>query len=88
MKSVSEHRFENNPKEKEFHDKFKEMFESNGAARKALSGITLGRSNDNQNFPTDFLNEKEEGICLSIIQWLGSPVGQNFLRDCGFTEKK
>ncbi len=28
-----------------------------------------------------YLSEEEEMIALSVIQWLGTPVGQSFLRD-------
>jgi hypothetical protein len=27
----------------------------------------------------DYLTENDEKIALSVIQWLGTPVGQNFL---------
>jgi heme oxygenase len=86
MKTNKEYRFKDNPKEKEFHDKFKEMFESNGMTDKTLSSIVFGWKDDRQNFPKQFLTEYEEDICLNIIQWLGSPVGQGFLNNCGFSE--
>lgn len=34
------------------------------------------------------MNKNEEDICLNLIQWLGSPVGQSFLNNCGFEIKK
>lgn len=79
MKSNKEYRFKDNPKEKEFHDKFKELFEQN-----TLSAIVFGWKDDRQNYPKEYLNEREEDICINIIQWLGSPVGQGFLNSCGF----
>lgn len=87
MKGNKEYRFKDNPKEKEFHDKFKKMFYHTSSARKSLSAIVYGWSDSNQNQPKEWLSEKEEGICVNIIQWLGSPVGQGFLRDCGFINK-
>ncbi len=88
MKGNKEYRFKDNPKEKEFHDKFIEMFSRDGAAYKSLSAIVNGWSKDRQNQPKEWLSEKEEDICVSLIQWLGSPVGQGFLRDCGFTNNQ
>lgn len=84
MKSNKEYRFKYNPKEKEFHDKFKEMFENNNIV---LSAMIYGWENDRQNYPKEYLTDKEEDICLNLIQWLGSPVGQGFLDSCGFVNK-
>ena len=78
------YRFNDNPKEKELHDKFLEVFKRD---TKTLSSIIFGWSDTNQNVPNYYLTENEEQICLNMIQWLGSPVGQGFLRDCGFEIK-
>ena len=31
------------------------------------------------NYPNDYLTEREEKVVLSVIQWLGTPVGQGFI---------
>jgi len=85
MKTNKEYRFKDNPKEKEMHDKFIAMFESNNMTHKTLSAIIFGWKSDRQDIPNDWLTEEEENICLNLIQWLGSPVGQSFLRECGFS---
>lgn len=87
MKTNKEYRFKDNPKEKEFHDKFIKMFDSDKMANTALSAIIFGWENDKQNYPNRYLTEEEENICLNLIQWLGSPVGQGFLDSCGFVQK-
>jgi hypothetical protein len=87
MKSNKEYRFKDNQEEQKFHDKFKEMFERDNMAKNALSAIVFGWENDRQNYPKEYLTEKEEDICLNLIQWLGSPVGQGFLESCGFVPK-
>ena len=87
MKSNKEYRFEGNPLEKEFHDKFIEMFNHDRSPNLTLSAIVFGWSDNNQNYPNEFLSDKEENICLNIIQWLGSPVGEGFLNRCGFYHK-
>jgi len=85
MKTNKEYRFKDNPKEKEMHDKFIEMFKRDSSANKCLSAIIFGWQNDRQNTPERYLTDDEENICLNLIQWLGSPVGQSFLRECGFS---
>ena len=84
MKSNKEYRLKENQKEQEFHDKFKEMFELSNTTRNSLSAIIFGWKDASQNYPEKFLTEREEDICLNLIQWLGSPVGQGFLKSCGF----
>lgn len=85
METNKEYRFKDNPKEKELHDKFIEMFKRDNSANKTLSAIVFGWQDDRQNAPKRYLTEDEENICLNLIQWLGSPVGQSFLRECGFS---
>ena len=84
MKSNKEYRFEDNPKEQEFHDKFIEMFKHDRSANNTLSAIVFGWKDNRQQCPKEYLSEKEEDICVNMIQWLGSPVGQGFLNHCGF----
>lgn len=88
MKTNKEYRFKDNPKEKEFHDNFIDMFTHDRSANVTLSAIIFGWENDRQNYPKEFLTDKEENICLNMIQWLGSPVGQGFLEKCGFINKE
>jgi hypothetical protein len=86
MKTNKEYRFKDNPKEKEIHDRFKEKFERDVMASTTLSAIVFGWQDDRQRLPKEYLTEREEDICLNIIQWLGSPVGKGFLSSCGFEE--
>ena len=86
MKSNKEYRFKDNPKEKEFYDKFKDMFFHNNFALRTLDAVIFGWDNDNN--PNDYLSDRETAICTNLIQWLGSPVGQGFLRENGFELKQ
>lgn len=87
MKSNKTYRFKDNPQEKIFHDKFLQEFErGNGLHR--LSGIVFGWEDSAQRWPKSYLTEREADICINLIQWLGSPVGQSFLEECGFELKK
>lgn len=81
MKTYKEHRFKNNPKEKEFFERFKKEFENNPHI---LSAIVFGWQDNSQIQPKRYLTETETEICANLIQWLGSPVGQRFLQSCGF----
>ncbi len=65
MKSNKEHRFQDNPKEQEFHDKFKEMFEISSTTRNSLSAIIFGWKDASINYPNQYLTDKEEDICLN-----------------------
>jgi len=85
MKSNKEYRFETNEMEKIFHDKFKGKFENDNTT---LSAIIFGWEDKYQKYPNKYLTETEEDICLTLIQWLGSPVGQGFLDDCGYEQIK
>lgn len=87
MKTNKQYRLNDNPQEQIFHDKFKDMFEHDNMSKKTLSAIIFGWSDGTQNIPIQNLTEDEESICLNLIQWLGSPVGQGFLESCGFTSK-
>lgn len=87
MKTNKQYRFNDNPQEQIFHDKFKEMFERDNMSKRTLSGIIFGWQDGTQNLPNQNLTEGEESICLNLIQWLGSPVGQGFLENCGFISK-
>ena len=80
------YRFENNPLEKQLHDNFIKHVERNSDSNKAMSSIVYG-SKDRGINPTTFLSEYEEQIVISTIQWLGSPVGKNFLRENGFIKQ-
>lgn len=45
------------------------------------SFIVFGQKEGHSFTPTDYLSEREEKIVLGLIQWLGTPVGQSFIRE-------
>jgi len=85
MKGFKTYRHEQNPKEKELHDKFIEQCSHN---HDDMDFIVFGMDNNKPNYPADRLTDREKQIAISTIQWLGSPVGQSFLKDCGFELKE
>ncbi len=76
------YRHHDNPKEKELHDKFIERY-SGSVDMERIALLTDERSD-----PFNNLTQAEKQIMVSTIQWLGSPVGQSFLNDCGFELKE
>lgn len=45
------------------------------------SSIVFGVKDGTGFYPNDYLTEREEQIVLGVIQWLGTPVGQEFISD-------
>jgi hypothetical protein len=82
MKGFKTYRHDSNPKEKELHDKFLKdhIFDKNVD----IDLLVFPPANPSQRYAVDTLSDREKQIMLSTIQWLGSPVGQSFLKDCGF----
>ena len=83
MKGYKTYRHKDNPKEKEFHDKF--IDDNKDQLFSGFDYIAFGQSDVGMK-ANDTLTERETRIMISTIQWLGSPVGQSFLRDCGFEQ--
>ncbi len=81
INSFKMHRLDQNPKEKVFLEKFLEEH----AQGDSLSAIVFGTT-DGINV-TRHLENDEDRIVVSTIQWLGSPIGRSFLKDCGFVEQ-
>ncbi|MBD3196341.1 MAG: hypothetical protein GF317_14880 [Candidatus Lokiarchaeota archaeon] len=82
MQGFKTYRHEQNPMEKQLHDNFlKEHIEAKYCCD--LSLLIFPPANSNQTHAVDHLSEREKRIILSTIQWLGSPVGQGFLRENG-----
>lgn len=75
------HRFKDNPEEERFARAWNEQNESGSNLAYLLdpkSGCG-GRPVDRSKW--------EHQVAATVIQWLGSPVGQCFLRDLGYERK-
>lgn len=84
IEGFKKHRRERNPLEKEIHDKF---LTDHNAANQINDMDIIVFGHDSDLYPLDKLSDRERRIVVSTIQWLGSPVGQCFLADCGFKLK-
>lgn len=73
------HRFADNPEEQ----RFAEAWETSNAQGRTLTYLLcIG----DQRFPIP-ASEHDEMVAATVIQWLGSPVGQGFLRGLGYERK-
>jgi hypothetical protein len=68
--------FNDNPKEKDFAEAWK-------AENKIVSGNSLLDHilAEDPNYPKGEVSQRDATVAATVIQWLGTPVGQCFLRD-------
>ena len=71
------HRLSSNPLEKAYHDAW---LEANTSYGPGLVGCTLEylMGDDNQRGE---ISERDALVAATVIQWLGSPVGQRFVEN-------
>lgn len=74
LKGLNQHRFKGNPEEK----RFAEAWAAQGPKH-------LGYLLDNGEWTPLTPSDHDEAIAATVIQWLGSPVGQIMLCDLGYT---
>ena len=82
IKGNKTYRHASNPMEKRLHDSF---IKSNDSVDD-MSMIAI--ESDDGMRPNRFLTDDECSIVISTVQWLGSHVGQSFLRENGFELKE
>jgi len=69
------HRLNDNPLEKRFADKWREYNYKAGLAHGQLAYLLA----DDPNHPRGEVSERDAQVAATVIQWLGSHVGQCFL---------
>ena len=79
MKGLHEYRFDQNPEERRISESFKEF-----AARNLAYLMRVG---DQSGSPPP-LDPHEAVVACTVIQWLGSPVGQHWLEELGYVREK
>lgn len=80
------YRHTQNPKEKELHDKFIEWYLSPGCGNVDL--LVFPPEDDHQTYAVDTLSDREIRIVITMVQWMGTPLGQALLKECGFEQVK
>ena len=81
IKSSKEYRFNDNPMEQRFFEIWARDHERNDSGKSSTLDYLLAKD---PNHPNDEATERDFQVARSVIQWLGSPVGQSFLREVGF----
>jgi len=77
------YRFKDNPEEEMFYEGFEKFHQDRDLNYSRIAFPSLDGDT-----PVSFLNEREVQITKNVIQWLGSPVGQGFLAECGYTKNQ
>ena len=76
-KGLHTHRFHGNPEEQ----RFAEAWDRATGHPRFLDSLLTSRDEHGRILPA---SERDEQVAATVIQWLGSPVGQGFLRDLGY----
>jgi len=83
-KGRSQHRFKNNPIEKIFAEVWDKQNNSIRKGRGTLDYLLADKGND----PNGEVTKRDREVAATVIQWLGSPVGQWFLSEVEEEKKK
>ena len=83
-KSINEHRLSTNPLESKFLKAWKEC--NNKYDGRDTIDYILSKNKDHH-FP-DIATDRDREVAATLIQWLGSPVGQNFIRSVLDNERR
>jgi hypothetical protein len=76
------HRFKENPEEKRFADAWAKQ---NDGSRGTLAYLLTPPDQDQRHPLTP--QPEHQIVAATVVQWLGSPVGQSFLGSLGYTRK-
>lgn len=84
-RGYSTHRFKDNPEEQRFAEAW-DAVNSSGQQPVAADFLPYLLTPGDQRFPVE-PSERDRRVAATVIQWLGSPVGQGWLRDLGYEKK-
>ena len=74
---MSTHRFAQNPLEKKFAEAWNKQNTLNREGNNLLDYMLAENCND----PRGEVTDRDTVVAATVIQWLGSPVGQSFLNE-------
>jgi hypothetical protein len=78
FRGMSPHRYKDNPLERKFAELWQKVNDGPNGGRTALDYLM---DPTNRGYPEPQITDRDWQIANTVIQWLGSPVGQNFLRE-------
>lgn len=84
---LSTYRFKSNPEEECFAKAWDANNQPYGTVGSPSTLAYLLHS-DGGSSPREDVTDRERQIAATVIQWLGSPCGQCFLRDLGYVKKQ
>ena len=84
-KGLYTHRFKDNPDERKFAKEWDKKCNSPFAGN--LLKYLLSPKH-HKLAELEQPSDRDRTVAATIIQWLGSPVGQNFLETCGFSKRR
>lgn len=61
--------------------KYVKQFEKEFSKNRRIDLMVFGQKEGTSMEPNDYLTDREMKIVLSTIQWLGTPVGQGFIKE-------
>jgi len=77
-KGIRQYRFKQNPLEKRFAESWDEI-NTDSCGKLNGNGILDYIMAKNINNPLGDISDRDRAVAATVIQWLGSPVGQSFL---------
>lgn len=80
-RGIRQYRFDSNPLERRFAEAWEEL--NNTYNHKGILNYLLTEDSNNPNFE---ITDREREVAATVIQWLGSPVGQKFIDSIMGTE--
>jgi hypothetical protein len=82
-KGRATYRFNDNPEEQ----RFAEAWQAHNDQGNTLAHLLDPRHGEPFGYPPD-PSDRDIEVAATVVQWLGSPVGQGFLRDLGYVRKE
>jgi len=76
------YRIKDNPEEKRFAEEWKKQNKQGNVLAYLLHQV------DHRGRPPLEPSERDAAVAATVIQWLGSPVGQSWLEELGYMRKK
>ena len=76
-KGLHQHRFRDNPLERSFAKAWDKANKVDGFGRGTLDYLLAVDSNR----PAGEVTPRDRAVAATVIQWLGSPIGQGFVKD-------
>jgi hypothetical protein len=80
-KGKHQHRFKDNPLEKVFAEKWEKLNTDHLGQLDGFGTLDYMLAEDN-NHPRGEVTDRDREVTATVIQWLGSPIGQSFVREC------